>query len=187
MGKELRGVGGGTQGWPQPVRVLGSFVRRTDLADPERRLHARGPQWAVPVGIGLDLEPASVLVAPGRPVLVLGQPGSGRSTALATIMNRLPDDADVIAIDDAELLTSSEVASDLASGSALVVGCTVAAARSFGSWVQPMLSIAQVVILNPARSDGELCRVILPDLSAAPTGRAALIDRGRVTVLQLAA
>ncbi len=175
-------------GWPQPIRVLTDRISRFDLPSATCSVTKQaGALWTVPIGLDTELRQAAVVVGPGRVVLVLGQPGSGRTTAIETIRAGLSDDVEISVIDDAELKERAEVSELLAAGRGLIVGCTAAAARTFGSWINPLLATAQVVLLNPTRADGELCRVIVPDLTHAPLGRAALIDRGRVTVLQVAA
>lgn len=172
---------------PPSVRVLGSSVDRTDL--PVARADEHG--WIVPVGLDTDLAPQGVHLGPRRPLIVLGQPGTGRSTALRTIRASLPDSAEVVVLDDAETLTPEEAARQLeraaSSDAAIVIACTPFAARSFGGWIAPLLPNAAVVLLNPTRADGEMLRVVVPDLSREPVGRAALVERGRVSVFQVAA
>ncbi len=184
---DLLNAAAGTTAWPEPVRILGNRVARSQLPSAE----VDGDQLVVPIGLDLDLQARPVRLGPRSTVLVLGQPGSGRSTTLATIRAAMGAEAEVIEIDDAEAKTEEAVQPLLDRAASenlgLVVGCTPAAARGFGGWVTGLLPTAQVVLLNPSRADGELCRVLVPDLSNAPVGRAALVDRGRVTVLQIAA
>ena len=68
---------------PQPIGVLPSRISITELIG---GVGLENPDWHVPVGIGDDaLEPVTLRLAPGEPVLIAGGPRSGRSTMLLTI------------------------------------------------------------------------------------------------------
>jgi len=171
--------------WPDPIRVLGEHVERSVL--PEAR--SVGDGWCVPVGLDVDLTPYWVTVGDRRPVVVVGQPGAGRTTAITTISAALGDD--ICVIDDTDRLADAELSALIgearSAGRPIVVGCTPAAAKRFGSAITELMATATVVLLNPGRSDGDLVRLTLPDLSTQPIGRAVAVDRGRATVVQIAA
>jgi hypothetical protein len=171
--------------WPTPTRILPDRVEREELPAPLNS----GRTYSVAIGLDLDLDVHRVSIGPKRPLVVLGQPGSGRSTVLRTIRAGLPNEASVVFIDDADDRTEAEVADDLERGrrDGLVIASTLHGARAFGGWIGPLLTQAQVVFLTPHRTEGEVCRVSLPDLSSGPRGRAAVVDRGRVAVVQVAA
>lgn len=171
--------------WPLPIRVLGPRVDRAVLPSVERV----DDGWRVPVGLDVDLSPQWLVVAPQRPVVVLAHPGGGRTTTLTTISAALGDR--VCVIDDADGLDDAalvELISDAErAGRAIVVGCTPSHAKRFGSAVAELLQRSTVVLLNPSRNEGELVRLVLPDLTEEPVGRAVLVDRGRATIVQIAA
>ncbi|MEZ5341843.1 MAG: hypothetical protein R2706_10440 [Acidimicrobiales bacterium] len=169
-----------------PVRILGDQVARDALPTA-----AVGPTgWIVPIGLDEDLTPRSVVVAAGRPLVVVGGPGSGRTTALATATACIAPTS-VCVIDDADRLSKDEGEARLAEaaehGQPVVLATTPASLRSFGGWLAPLLASATVVLINPSRHDGEAVRTLVPDLTRHPTGRSVLIDRGRAVVIQLAA
>ncbi len=171
------------------IRVLGNHVGRCELPGPVR--NDRGT--TVALGLNHDLAPVSVPLLAGQPVLVLGRPGSGRSTAIQTLTGSLcPEEAErVMVIDDGERLTSEEatilLAQAQANGSALVIGATPASTKGIGSWTGPLLARSIVVLINPSRADGEACRTLVPDLAEATPGRAVVLDNGRSTIVQVAA
>lgn len=181
----MRVASDGSRAWPSPIRVLGARVDRAVL--PEVESLPEG--WRVPVGLGIDMAPHWIVVAPQRPVVVLAHPGGGRTTALTTISGALGERACVI--DDADRLDEAELAKRIAaaeqSGCALVVGCTPAHAKRFGSAVAELLQRSTVMLLNPSRNEGDLVRLALPDLTEEPVGRAVSVDRGRATIVQIAA
>lgn len=177
--------GDGTRIWPEPVRVLGAHVDRAMLPS----VDALSDGWRVPVGLDVNLAPHWIMVAPQRPVVILAHPGGGRTTAMTTISAALGDR--VCVIDDAEALEDRDVAELVEEarrdGRPVVVGCTPAHAKRFGTAVAGLLPTATVVLLNPSRSEGELVRLVLPDLTDQPVGRAVSVDRGRATIVQIAA
>ena len=171
------------------IRVLGNHIARSELPGPVNG--DRGTE--VTLGLNHDLAPVSVSLRAGQPVLVLGRPGSGRSTAIQTLIGSLSPDEEkrVVVIDDGERLTSEDAAVLLADaeadGAALVIGATPASARGIGSWIAPLLQRSIVVLINPSRADGEACRTLVPDLAEATPGRAVVLDNGRSTIVQVAA
>jgi hypothetical protein len=171
--------------WPNPVRVLGSRVERSELPPPE----AVGDGWRVPLGLGADLDPHWIMVSPLRPVVVVAHPGGGRTTTLQTIEAALGDR--VCVIDDADTLDDAVVVDLMADartkGRPLVLSCVPGSARRFGSAIASALPSATVVLLNPSRGEGEFVRVPVPDLTDQPVGRAVAVARGRATVVQVAA
>ena len=171
--------------WPQPIRVLGSRVDRAVL--PAVEFLDEGCR--VPIGLDVDLSPQWLVVAPQRPVVVLAHPGGGRTTTLATISAALGER--VCVIDDADGLDNAaliELISQAESaGRAIVVGCTPSHAKRFGTAVADLVQRSTVVLLNPSRNEGEIVRLQLPDLTDEPVGRAILVDRGRATIVQIAA
>ncbi len=171
--------------WPHPIRVLGSRVDRAVL--PSFEPFAQG--WRVPIGLDVNLQPQWVVVAEQRPVVVLSHPGGGATTALTTIAAALGDR--VCVIDDADGLDNADLVELISEaeteGRAIVVGCTPGCAKRFGTAVAEMLQRSTVVLVNPSRNEGELVRLALPDLTHEPVGRAVLVDRGRATVVQIAA
>ncbi len=171
---------------PRPVEVLGDRVDRARILD----LVPDEPD-AMPIGLDEDLEPAMVALDAMRPVVILGQPGSGRSTAIATLLASRNHRAVPRVIDDGERVAEGDgiaaIAAAREAGEPLIIAATPSVARGFGSWIAPLLDTATVVLLNPARSDGEVCRILVPDLREAPTGRAVLVDRGRTSIIQVAA
>lgn len=170
---------------PEPIRVLGPHVDRSTLPTTE----SLPDGWRVPVGLGVDLDPHWIVVAPNRPVVVVGHPGGGRTTAVTTIVNGM--DGRTCVIDDPEAIDDPEVAERIAKanseGQSVVLGCTPSYARRFGSAVAELLPRATVVLLNPSRNEAELVRIAIPDLTTEPVGRAVSVDRGRATVVQIAA
>jgi len=175
----------GARGWPGAIRVLGPRVDRSEL--PPIEPLAKG--WRVPIGLDVDMAPQWIVVVPLRPVVVLSHPGGGGTTAMTTIAAALGkrvcviDDAD--AVDNAVLVELIGRAEE--DGRAIVVGCTPSCAKRFGTAVAELLQRSTVVLLNPSRNEGELVRLALPDLTDEPVGRAVLVDRGRATVIQIAA
>ncbi len=171
--------------WPQPVRVLGPRVDRAALPPAE----ALGKGWRVPVGLDVDMAPHWIVVTPQRPVVVLAHPGGGRTTALGTISAALGHPLCVI--DDADCLENAELIERIAEaergGCALLVGCTPAHAKRFGNAVSELMQRSTVMLLNPSRSEGDLVRLVVPDLTEEPVGRAVSVDRGRATIVQIAA
>ncbi len=175
---------------PPPIRVVGDRVDRRELDDPVRTPGG----WSVPIGLDEDGASVAVEVSGRRPVVILGHPGSGRSTALATVaagLDRLGIGADAsVLIDDAERLDDAEARERLDRARCrdlpLVVAVTIGDARRFGGWLAPLLSDATVILLNPGRSDGELVRARVPDLSRRGPGRAVVVDRGGTIVVQVA-
>ena len=171
--------------WPAPIRVLGERVERSALPG----IRSVGDGWCVPVGLDIDLVPYWVTVADRRPVVVIGQPGAGRTTAITTISSALGDD--ICVLDDIDRLADAEVSVAInaarKAGQPIVVGCTPSAAKRFGSTISELMATATVMLLNPGRSDGDLVRLTVPDLSGQPVGRAVAVDRGRATVVQIAA
>ncbi len=174
----------GSVPWAQPIRVLGAGVDRAEL--PVVKGSADG--WLVPIGLDADLAPFWVDVAVGRPVVILAHPGGGRSTTVRTMTE--PIDGDLCVIDDADRLGDDElgvrISTALAAARPIVVACTMAAARRFTSPLAGLLALGTVVMVNPARGDADVARVAVPDLADHPRGRAAVVDRGRVTVVQVA-
>ncbi len=179
---------------PAPgVEVLGSRVGRDELP----RAILSGSSLVAPIGLSLDLEPVSVRLGKGQVVMVLGQPGSGRTTTIETIVGQLVGNgaADlaikVDVLDNAETMTMEEGQARLADakeeGLAVVIGATPGSVRGMGSWLAPLMSDAAVILINPSRADGEACRTLVPDLVDAAKGRAVVLDRGRSTTVQLAA
>lgn len=177
--------GSGARSWPGPVQVLGSHVDRATL--PSAEMLPDG--WRVAVGLDVNLAPHWIMVSPRRPVVVLGHHGGGRTTAVTTVSAALSDR--VCVIDDADALDDRAVAEKVEEAKRdevpVVIGCTPAHAKRFGSVVAALLSNATVVLLNPGRSEGELVRLALPDLTDQPVGRAVSVDRGRATIVQIAA
>lgn len=175
----------GGERWPLPVRVLGARVDRSVLPAAEPVLEG----WRVPVGLDIDLAPHWIVVAPQRPVVVLAHPGGGRTTALTTISAELGERACVI--DNADTFDNAALVELIAAadreGQAVVVSCTPGHAKRFGSAVAELLQRSTVVLLNPGRNEGELVRLALPDLTDEPVGRAVSVDRGRATIVQIAA
>jgi hypothetical protein len=169
-----------------PVRVLGARVCRSELPTSERT--EKG--WRVPIGLDLDLEPLWVELVPARPVLVVGQSGGGRTTALGTLLHSTEVRMSVTVVDDADLVDGSQLQSQLDvaadAGSAVVVASGPAALRRFGSPLADLMSTAVVVALNPGPIEADTVRTRLPDLSHQPIGRVAVLDRGRVRVGQVA-
>lgn len=152
-----------------------------------------GGKLAVPVAFDEDLEAVSVELSPARPVVVLGRPGGGRSTALAAFVSgleRLGATDRVEVIDDADDLDDTTMKGRLAearaAGRSVVLAATPQTARAFGSWLTPLLSEAIVLLLNPSRFDAEALRVVVPDLSDRPVGRSVLLDRGKATIVHVA-
>ena len=171
---------------PAPIRVLGARVVVDELPSA-----TAGPSgWIVPLGLDEELEARSVVLSPSRPIIVVGQPESGRTTALATATASLTAGS-VCVIDDADQLDRAAAEQLLAAaataGRPVLIATTPANLRGFSSWIAPLLATASVVLLNPTRQDGEAVRALVPDLSEHPVGRSVLIDRGRVSILQLAA
>lgn len=183
----LRLAGAGVDGnaWPSAIRVLGSRVHRAEM--PSVETLAEG--WRVPIGLDVEMAPQWIVVAPRRPVVVLAHPGGGRTTALDTISAALG--GSVCVIDDADSLDNAALTEQLgraeSEGQAVVVGCTPSHAKRFGTATAELLSRSTVVLVNPSRNEGDLVRLSLPDLTGEPVGRAVLVDRGRATVLQIAA
>ncbi len=171
---------------PPPVRVLGERVVRDDL--PPASASPNG--WIVPLGLDEDLQAKSVVLTQSRPLIVVGQPESGRTTTLASVAMSLAPDS-VFVIDDAELLDRAAADDAIAEaarlGQPLVIATTPAGLRSFDSWIVRLVPSATVVLLNPTRQDGEAVRALVPDLSRHPVGRSIVIDRGRSSIVQLAA
>ncbi len=172
------------ESWPRPIRVLGSRIDRAEL--PAAKRSPEG--WRVPIGLDLDLAPHWVDVSVARPVVVLAHAGRGRTTTLQTIAQSIDDE--VCVIDDADLLTDDDLLARIDGarerGIPLSIAGSSAVARRFGSPIAGLLSTATVIVLNAARSDGEALRVSMPELTDQPRGRAAVLDRGRVTVVQVA-
>ncbi len=175
---------------PAPIKVLGRSVARTSLppVQPDRDRHL------VPLGLDHELAPCLVALSRRRPLLVVGHPGTGRSTALATATLLLQEQGcgtEVLVLDDTEDQSVADIEQALATaadqGHMVLASCSPSALRAFGSWAAKLAADAAVVLLNPTRADGELCRVLVPDLSDEPVGRAAVVDRGRVSVVQIAA
>lgn len=171
----------------QTVQVLGDTVGRTEL------VAVPSTQLVAPIGLNQELEQVELTLTQTRPVVVLGRSGSGRSTAIATIVEMLGRDRSdrVVVLDEAERLTADEARRVLdqakADGRAVLIGATPAMGRGIGSWLAPLLVDAAIVLLNPSRSDGEVCRTIVPDLVDSSPGRAVLLDAGRSTIVQIAA
>jgi len=65
----------------QPVRVLPGEVGLYEL--PAAQLGPRG--WTIPVGLDRRMRPVALNLSPGAPALVVGPPGSGKSTTLLTV------------------------------------------------------------------------------------------------------
>lgn len=176
---------GGACRWPEPIRVLGDRVDRAVLPMPEPLLNG----WRVPVGLDVDLDPHWIVVSAQRPVVVVGHPGGGRTTAVTTVAGALGDG--VCVIDDADVMEPSELAELVANakreGRPIVVGSTPTSAKRFGSAVAELVPEATTVMLNPGRGEGDLVRLAVPDLTDQPVGRAVAVDRGKITVIQVAA
>ena len=97
----------------------------------------------------------------------------------------------VCVIDDADTLDEADLAEKIAEarncGRPLVVSCVPGSARRFGSAIAEVMAVATVVLVNPSRNEGEVVRVQVPDLTNHPVGRAVAVERGRATVVQIAA
>ncbi len=174
---------------PEPVKTL---TERMSAEDLDRSCAGDGGP-NVPIAFDEDLDPVAVTLSPDRPFIILGRPGSGRSTALATLRWQGADQPlgfVLDMIDDADMVPETEMverlAANRAAGRVSVIASTPTIARRFGSWLTPLLGDATVLLLNPARADGEILRVDVPDLSHRSPGRGALVDRGRVRVVQVA-
>ena len=178
---------------PDPVRILADRMERASL--PEGACNSAGDvlRWSVPIAFDEDLRPVSAELSAGRPFIVLGRPGSGRSTAIDTIrsgLDRLGVCGGVEIIDDADRCEAHDIKERLAvarsSGRPVVLSATPAVARVFGSWLAPLIGDSTVLLLNPSRLDGEALRVVVPDLSNRPPGRSVLIDGGQATIVHVA-
>ena len=171
---------------PPPVRVLGERVVRDELP----RASASPNGWIVPLGLDEELQAKSVVITQTRPLIVVGQPESGRTTTLASVATSLAPES-VFLIDDAEQLdrvTADEAMAEANRlGLPLVIATTPAGLRGFDSWIARLVPSATVLLLNPTRQDGEAVRAMVPDLSRHPIGRSVVIDRGRTSIMQLAA
>jgi S-DNA-T family DNA segregation ATPase FtsK/SpoIIIE len=138
-----------------------------------------------------DLSPAVLRVAPGAHVVVAGPPGSGRTTALATLAASAraagarvvvlapgaPAPTDVVApegvsfvfVDDADRWPADDpvltaLATGSRSGTHLVVGVRADRVRvAYGHWVRELLAHRTGLLLQPdADLDGDLLDVRLP-------------------------
>ncbi len=179
------------RGVPSRVRVLSTEVSVSDLPPSS----VEGDRMIVPIGLSDELEVVEIDVGLGRAVVILGEPGTGRTTTLNRIkqatqpgtMRGLPEP---MLIDDADEVAKAEgtalVAAARAEGRPLVVAGRSASARGYESWLSSLLLDGFVVMLQPTTRDGEICRVVVPDMRDAPKGRAVLVDRGRSSIVQLA-
>ncbi len=174
---------------PSPIQVLAEHMPLTLLPDG----HGDDGSWSVPIGFDEDLAPVFVELTARQRFVVLGRPGSGRSTAVAAVaagLARLGAGDRVELIDDADRLANADVAERLAEadsiGRPVVLSASPTTARAFGSWLAPMMGDAVVLLINPSRLDAEAVRVVIPDLSRQPPGRSVLLDRGRATILHIA-
>lgn len=171
------------------IRVLGDRVGRTELPVPvvtDRVVLA-------PLGLGSDLEAVSISLRPGQPTIVVGRSGSGRTTAIETLIGRLGDEAAsrVEVFDDAELIDADVARKRLdeakRKGRAVIIGAKPAMTRGIGSWLAPLMSEATVVLINPSKADSDACRILAPDLAGAARGRAVVSDGSATTLVQIAA
>ncbi|WP_170166859.1 ATP-binding protein [Actinomyces bovis] len=157
---------------------------------PEQLLQASLPagSWAVGGDLG---EPLAVPV--GRCVLVVGPPGSGRSTTLASLAWAAGPQA--LVCDDLDLadpVTAQQVETAVSQGVQVLASATTE--RAFGSYRGPVHLLrerADLVVLWPLlgpasqlagvnlRAAGDARRPTLP-------GRGALVSRGSVTPVQTA-
>lgn len=190
---------------PAPPRVVSLPATLPDLP----RVPSPGvvPAWAV----GGD-EAGAVRLPPG-PLLVLGPPGSGVTTTLASVGRHLGEvthvdsarlaDAEVVrsalvsftgtvVVDEAHLLTGSEVEEVVLGwaerhGGRLVVGADLEAAGSlFRGLVPQVARHRRGVVLQPGSpADGALLGVRLPTADRRVPGRGVLVDRGRCTRVQV--
>lgn len=188
LGMLERRLAGRSVDLPPAVRVLGDRVDHSQL--PATKAVEGG--WQTPLGLDEDLAPHWVDVLAARPVIVVGHPGTGRSTTLTRLATTDLGDGTPgpCIIDDADRLDDETLGARLdraeASGRAVVLACGPADLRRFGSPMAALASRATLVVLNPGRAEADAVRLPLPDLSNQPVGRAAVVDRGRVTVVQVA-
>ena len=165
--------------------------------------------------IGLDAEGGPAWVDPGGSLLITGPAGSGRTSALRAIAQRAtahgrrvlhigPDDdvpshvpaSDtgqthaVALVDDLDELPAQLVQrleQLVCGGMPLVATMRTTNALHAYTGVVGRLRRGDALILSPTPSDGQLVGVTLGAGEAAIPGRAALVRRGRVHVVQVAA
>ncbi len=180
--RRLRPAGG----VPSPIRTLGPTVSLADLPE----VVTNGSTHRLAVGLDEDLEVRSVEVRPGRPLVVLGEGSEPHGAVVDRIEARLAA-SDPLVVSNADLVGRDEgvalVAQAATEGRPLVIAASPRSAKGFDSWIGKLLSDATVMLVNPTSRDGEICRVVIPDLRDAPVGRSVIVDRGRVAVVQLAA
>lgn len=176
----------------------------------------RPPQEPGTVGawaVGGDA--AEPLARPPSPTLVLGPPGSGRTTALQALLGDRagvvvegrdpPPAADLdrllgqlgpgglLLVDDAELLGADVedrlLAAARSSGAGLVVAAdTETAARTFHGLIPEAGRTRTALILQPgAAGDGAVVGTSVPVGDVPVPGRGVLVHRGRCTRVQVAA
>ncbi|MFH5823997.1 FtsK/SpoIIIE domain-containing protein [Georgenia sp. AZ-5] len=199
-----------------PVRLPGAPLERVPrLAPLPETVAARGlPVAADRVTLGLGGDTAGPVTAPARPgdrLLVVGPPGSGRTSALATAGDQLAAagrqvreiaraaqaGGDVVVLDDLDRWPGAEL-DELDRRLALVPGLTVlAAARTeavvaaFRGPLALWRSSASLLVLRPAHpGSGRLTDVDLApatDLGRpSHPGRGVLVAAGTVTPVQVA-
>lgn len=164
--------------------------------------------------IGRDADGAPAWVDAASSLLVAGPPGSGRTTALETlahrarahgrVVHRVRAERDLTAlvppavpgppppillVDDLDELPGAlvERVGGLAAGGAMLVAAmrTSDAVLTFTGTVG-RLRRGDALILSPTPADGQLVGVTLAPGEAAVPGRACLVRRGRVQVVQIA-
>lgn len=165
------------------------------------------PQGAF--GVGLD-GPIG-WSAQDRAVLIVGPPGSGRTTTLRASAAADPGrhfwmsdparGADLaqwagdhpggtIYVDDADQLSGTPIEgllADLAGGHRLVVSSSLTAATAAFTGVLSLVKRAGIgVILQPGPRDGEVLGVMLPTSYDEGPGSGVLVRRGRVTQVRVA-
>lgn len=145
---------------------------------------------------------AGPLPVPRGAVLVVGPPGSGRTTALRALEAALavgaPGDPDPLLIDDADLLpqashaqAEAEIAAALAKGRPVLASATTE--RVAGSFRGPLMMLKErgaLVILCPgtgpaAQVAGAPLRGVIDPRAPLAPGRGVLVDHGRFTPLQV--
>lgn len=169
---------------------------------------------AIALGIGGDhAQVLSIELVPGRPLLVLGSPGSGRSTVLDLIASQAPgrvrrvsgregaptrrtnpSDTATVLVDDAEWL-SAEDSSALASLAAstshrlVVVAGHEALATAYHGLLGAMRQARSALALGGAAGiaiAGHDTRRARDPLRWRAAGRGVLVHRGRVEPIQIA-
>ncbi|MEZ5229175.1 MAG: hypothetical protein R2710_21655 [Acidimicrobiales bacterium] len=111
----------------------------------------------------------TVRLAAGRRLIVLGRPGGGRTTTLATLvagLDRLGAASDVEVIDDGDRLADDEVRRRLEladrAGRPVVVAASTSTARTFGGWLARCWPTPPCCCSTPAASTPKRCGSSFP-------------------------